>query len=347
MQERPAEIPIIPNIVKREDGLDGIDAPFAENYNANGSSSNRGDSKNRKDHPTEGSGAIKRPRARDLPVVMAEVPVLERNRLTTRKMEQLNQPKVFLFFIIITTIFSTASNHPLNNFVIGATTAERSEGTLNSFTNKTFSAKYRKLLAGRRKLPVNEHRKESLDLIQNIQVVNLVGETGSRKTTLFIAPRKLATLEETEHACRKIKHRADQMPDSAFFQGLTTVPDIDPQAQKKIYEDAPPPMTPGRRIDRKIVVSTKIAEPSLAIDGINYVIGPWFSKQESIPSKCLRLYTESDFVNELIETTYLEILRSNLRTVLLQLKNLRIDDLAHFDFMDPPTLETLVRAWSY
>lgn len=36
------------------------------------------------------------------------------------------------------------------------------------------------------------------------------------------------------------------------------------------------------------------------------------------------------------ENTYPEILRSNLGSVVLQLKKLGIDDLVHFDFMDPP-----------
>jgi pre-mRNA-splicing factor ATP-dependent RNA helicase DHX15/PRP43 len=80
-----------------------------------------------------------------------------------------------------------APNHPLYNFVIGATTAEQGEaaeeGAVNPFTGKPFSEKYRKILTGRRKLPVNKHRKEFLDLIQNNQVVILVGETGSGKTT--------------------------------------------------------------------------------------------------------------------------------------------------------------------
>uniref|UniRef100_A0A8C7Z3L1 RNA helicase n=1 Tax=Oryzias sinensis TaxID=183150 RepID=A0A8C7Z3L1_9TELE len=55
------------------------------------------------------------------------------------------------------------------------------------------------------------------------------------------------------------------------------------------------------------------------------------------PGKCFRLYTEKD-------NTYPEILRSNLGTVVLQLKKLGIDDLVHFDFMDPPAPETLMRA---
>ena len=84
--------------------------------------------------------------------------------------------------------------------------------------------------------------------------------------------------------------------------------------------------------------------------------------------KCFRLYTEKAFKSELMEqahylrtthylraahtylphTTYLEqtypeILRSNLGSVVLQLKKLGIEDLVHFDFMDPPAPETLMR----
>jgi pre-mRNA-splicing factor ATP-dependent RNA helicase DHX15/PRP43 len=44
------------------------------------------------------------------------------------------------------------------------------------------------------------------------------------------------------------------------------------------------------------------------------------------------------------ENTYPEILRSNLGSVVLQLKKLGISDLVHFDFMDPPAPETLMRA---
>ena len=44
------------------------------------------------------------------------------------------------------------------------------------------------------------------------------------------------------------------------------------------------------------------------------------------------------------ENTYPEILRSNLGSVVLYLKKLGVDDLVHFDFMDPPAPETLMRA---
>lgn len=112
----------------------------------------------------------------------------------------------------------------------------------------------------------------------------------------------------------------------------------------------------------------------MTIDGIVFVIDPGFSKQkvynprirvESLlvtaiskassqqragragrtkPGKCFRLYTEKAFKDEMQENTYPEILRSNLGSVVLQLKKLGIDDLVHFDFMDPPAPETLMRA---
>lgn len=58
------------------------------------------------------------------------------------------------------------------------------------------------------------------------------------------------------------------------------------------------------------------------------------------PGKCFRLYTEKAYKQEMQENTYPEILRSNLGSVVLQLKKLGIDDLVHFDFMDPPGMLT-------
>lgn len=46
----------------------------------------------------------------------------------------------------------------------------------------------------------------------------------------------------------------------------------------------------------------------------------------------------------MVQDTYPEILRSNLSSVVLTLKKLGIKDLVHFDFMDPPAPETLMRA---
>jgi pre-mRNA-splicing factor ATP-dependent RNA helicase DHX15/PRP43 len=148
---------------------------------------------------------------------------------------------------------------------------------------------------------------------------------------------------------------------------------LPPAQQQRIFDPAPPKNRKGIP-GRKCVVATNIAETSLTIDGIVYVIDPGFAKQkmynprlrvESLlvspiskasakqragragrtrPGKCFRLYTEKAFAKELKENTYPEILRSNLSSVVLTLKKLKIDDIVHFDYMDPPAPETLMRA---
>eukprot|EP00758_Cryptobia_borreli_P001023 Tbor_TRINITY_DN1872_c0_g1::TRINITY_DN1872_c0_g1_i1::g.23081::m.23081/K12820/DHX15, PRP43; pre-mRNA-splicing factor ATP-dependent RNA helicase DHX15/PRP43 len=129
-----------------------------------------------------------------------------------------------------------------------------------------------------------------------------------------------------------------------------------------------------RKKIRKIVVATNIAETSLTIDGIVFVIDCGFSKQkvynpklrvESLlvtpisqaaanqrcgragrtrPGKCFRLYTRKAYEKTLQPQTHPEILRCNLGSIVLHMKRIGIDDLVHFDFVDPPSPETLMRA---
>ena len=137
--------------------------------------------------------------------------------------------------------------------------------------------------------------------------------------------------------------------------------------QAKIFEPTPPGA-------RKVVLATNIAETSLTINGIIYVIDAGFGKQNTFnartgmeslvvtpiskasanqragragrvaPGKCFRLYTAWAYKNELEDSTVPEIQRTNLGNVVLLLKSLGINDLLHFDFMDPPPHETLVLA---
>jgi pre-mRNA-splicing factor ATP-dependent RNA helicase DHX16 len=60
--------------------------------------------------------------------------------------------------------------------------------------------------------------------------------------------------------------------------------------------------------------------------------------------KCFRLYTAWAYKHELEENTVPEIQRINLGNAVLMLKALGINDLLHFDFLDPPPHETLVLA---
>jgi len=181
---------------------------------------------------------------------------------------------------------------------------------------------------------------------------------------------------EIEQACEEIRSSAAEMSGKDMPE-LVVYPlysSLTPAQQKKIFDRAPGPRVEGGPPGRKVVISTNIAETSLTIDGIVFVVDPGFSKQkvynprirvESLlvspisrasarqragragrtrPGKCFRLYTEQSYHEDLQETTYPEILRSKMSNVVLTLKKLGIDDLVHFDFMDPPAPETLMRA---
>jgi len=182
--------------------------------------------------------------------------------------------------------------------------------------------------------------------------------------------------DEIEQACAKItaELQGQSSKDVGPVMCVPLYSALPPHEQQKVFDPAPGPKEPGGPPGRKVVVSTNIAETSLTIDGIVYVIDPGFSKQkvynprirvESLlvtaisqasanqragragrtrPGKCFRLYTQKAFHKELQEQTYPEMLRSNLGSVVLTLKKLGIDDLVHFDFMDPPAPETLMRA---
>jgi pre-mRNA-splicing factor ATP-dependent RNA helicase DHX15/PRP43 len=181
--------------------------------------------------------------------------------------------------------------------------------------------------------------------------------------------------EEIDDSCRKIEEEVGRL--GAEVGPVLVLPlysTLPPQQQQRIFESAPAPRYKNGPPGRKIIVSTNIAETSLTIDGIVYVVDSGFVKQkvynprirvESLlvtpiskasakqragragrtrPGKCFRLFTEQSFKKELLEQTYPELLRSNLSAIILTLKRLGIDDLISFDFMDPPAPETLMRA---
>ena len=162
--------------------------------------------------------------------------------------------------------------------------------------------------------------------------------------------------EEIEDACAKIRAGGEALSvDKGRLLVLPLYGTLSPAAQNRIFCEAPGPAVPGGAPGRKVVVSTNIAETSLTVDGVVYVVDPGFSKQkvynprtrvESLlvspisrasaaqrsgragrtrPGKAFRLYTEKSFQKELQEQTYPEILRSELSSTILTLKKLGID----------------------
>ncbi|KAJ2077558.1 DEAH-box ATP-dependent RNA helicase prp22 [Coemansia sp. RSA 988] len=172
--------------------------------------------------------------------------------------------------------------------------------------------------------------------------------------------------EEIDTACEilyeRVKALGSMVPELLILPVYSSLPS---EMQSRIFEPAPPGA-------RKIVISTNLAETSVTIDGIYYVIDPGFVKQNTYdaksgldqlavtpisqaqakqragragrtgPGKCYRLFTESAFRNEMLPNSVPEIQRMNLSAMVLQLKAMGINDLIGFGFMDPPPVQTLI-----
>lgn len=173
--------------------------------------------------------------------------------------------------------------------------------------------------------------------------------------------------EEIDKAVQMVAERAPQLEAKhgplqmlPLYAGLTT------EEQMYVF-DKPPEGT------RKVVFSTNIAEASVTIDGIVFVVDCGFVKLRAYnpqtgietltatpiskasatqragragrtkPGKCYRLYTEQDY-RALSEVNPPEIQRSNLAPTVLQLKALGIDNIVRFDFLSPPPSELVGKA---
>ncbi|KAK1442934.1 ATP-dependent RNA helicase [Babesia gibsoni] len=175
--------------------------------------------------------------------------------------------------------------------------------------------------------------------------------------------------EEIDVACRTLHERMKRL-ESMSPPPLIILPvyaALPSEMQRAIFEPTPIGC-------RKCVIATNIAEASLTIDGIFYVIDPGFAKvkrynprtgMDSLvvvpisqasakqragragrtgPGKCYRLYTEESYMSEMLPTSVPEIQRTNLANVVILLKAMGINDFLNFDFMDKPSIETLIDA---
>ncbi|CAI0381070.1 unnamed protein product [Linum tenue] len=136
--------------------------------------------------------------------------------------------------------------------------------------------------------------------------------------------------------------------------------------QVKVFSPAPPNC-------RRFIVATNIAETSLTVDGVVYVVDSGYVKQRQYnpstgmysldvvqiskvqanqragragrtrPGKCYRLYPSLMYQDELLDVTVPEIQRTSLAGTVLYLKSLDLPDIdiLKFDFLDPPSAESL------
>lgn len=165
-------------------------------------------------------------------------------------------------------------------------------------------------------------------------------------------------LTEEAHASRKISSGLIVLP---LYSSL-------PRADQDLV------FSPTPRGKRKVVISTNIAETSLTLEGVVYVVDSGFSKQQFYnpisdienlvvapiskasarqragragrvrPGKCYRLYTEEYFVNEMSSVGIPEMQRSKLVSCVIQLKALGIDNILGFDWPASPPPEAMIRA---
>ncbi|KAK3321194.1 P-loop containing nucleoside triphosphate hydrolase protein [Cercophora scortea] len=173
--------------------------------------------------------------------------------------------------------------------------------------------------------------------------------------------------EEIDQAVQAVSERTAQLPPGSqsilplpLYAGLST------EQQMYVFDEAPTNY-------RKVIFSTNIAEASVTINGIIYVIDSGFVKLRAYnprtgietltatpiskssaaqragragrtkPGKCFRLYTEEAYQG-LPDANIPEIQRSNLAPFILQLKALGIDNVLRFDFITPPPAELMIKA---
>ncbi|KAK2975250.1 hypothetical protein RJ640_028002 [Escallonia rubra] len=141
---------------------------------------------------------------------------------------------------------------------------------------------------------------------------------------------------------------------------------LPPELQVRVFSPPPPNC-------RRFIVATNVAETSLTVDGVVYVIDSGYVKQRQYnpasgmysldvvpiskvqanqragragrtrPGKCYRLYPSIVYNDDFLDATVPEILRSSLAGSVLYLKSLDLPDIdiLKFDFLDSPSFESL------
>lgn len=177
------------------------------------------------------------------------------------------------------------------------------------------------------------------------------------KYTLNIGQEDIESLE------RLVREHASRLPEDTMRLLVCPIYAALPAAQQALVFEPAPPNT------RKVVLATNIAETSITISGIRYVIDSGLAKVRAYdarigmetllvqpiskssarqrtgragreaPGACYRLFT-GDTYEDLTEDTEPEIRRCNLASVVLNIKASGCEDVLNFDFIDRPTRDS-------
>ncbi len=185
------------------------------------------------------------------------------------------------------------------------------------------------------------------DVTQGIlDAVDELGRDGPGDVLVFLSGER--EIRETAEALRK--HHPPQTEILPLYSRLSA------NEQNRVFHS---------HKGRRIILATNVAETSLTVPGIRYVIDPgtarisrysYRSKVQRLPIEkisqasanqrkgrcgrvsagiCIHLYAEDDFLSR-PEYTEPEIQRTNLASVILQMQALRLGNIEDFPFVDPP-----------
>ncbi len=206
--------------------------------------------------------------------------------------------------------------------------------------------------------PLNDRGEDQPDIDQQQAIVEAVEEitrlgpqqrsNGARDILIFLSGER--EIRETAEMLRKAQLRdTEVMP---LYARLSVA------EQNRVFQR-------DRGAGRRIVLATNVAETSVTVPGIGYVIDPgqarisrysYRAKVQRLPIEvvsqasanqrmgrcgrvaegvCIRLYSQDDY-DARPRFTDAEIRRTNLAAVILQMLHLRLGDIADFPFIDPP-----------
>jgi ATP-dependent RNA helicase DHX8/PRP22 len=211
------------------------------------------------------------------------------------------------------------------------------------------------------KTPELDYIEATIDTVVDVHINNPPGDI-----LVFLTGR-----EEIETCCETIVQKMSVLyqsdPKMSELIVLPIYSAMPSEMQSRIFDSTPP----GKR---KVVIATNIAETSITIDGIYYVIDPGFVKVNAYdpkrsmdslivqpisraqadqragragrtgPGICYRLYTKNAYTKEMTANTMPEILRQNLSHTILMLKTMGIEDILKFGFMDRPREDAILKA---